>query len=291
MRLPKFEYFTPKTLKEALILLKEQGEGAHVMAGGTDIMVKMIHGRLKPKAIIALQEIDELNKIHFHSQEGLTIGATAKLVEVLSHPDIQSHYPALADAIKVMANIEVRNMGTVAGNLCNAAPSADTAPPLMTMGAEVILTSLNGDRRLPLNQFFKGPGITAMEHGEIMRSIFVPASPPRSGASYKRISARCGVDIAPASAGAMAIFHGEICSDVKVVLGAVAPIPLSAKRTEGLLRGKEWTQDLIQEAGYEAAEESMPISDCRASAEWRKKMVAVLTRRTLVEAHERSKKN
>ena len=291
MRLPKFEYFTPKTLNEALALLKEQEEGAYIMAGGTDIVVKMLHGRLRPKSVIALQEIDGINKISFSPQEGLTIGATARIVNILSHPDILQYYPALTDAVKVMANIEVRNMGTVVGNLCNAAPSADTAPPLITMGSVVVLTSLEGERRLSLDEFFKGPGITAMNQGEIMTSVFVPLPQPRSGGSYKRISARCGVDIAPASAGTMAVFRDEICSDVKLVLGAVAPIPLRAYRTENLLRGKQWTHELIQDAGYEAAEESMPISDCRASAEWRKKMVAVLTRRTLVEAYERSRKN
>jgi carbon-monoxide dehydrogenase medium subunit len=149
MRLPQFKYFAPKTLEAALSLLKEQGEGARVMAGGTDVMVKMTHGLLKPKAIIALQEIEGLNEIHFSAKEGLTIGATARLAEVASHPDILKHYPAIAHSVQVMANVEVRNMGTVAGNLCNAALSADSAPPL-AMEANVKLASLNGERLLPL---------------------------------------------------------------------------------------------------------------------------------------------
>ena len=152
-------------------------------------MVKMSAGRLKPTGIIALMGIEGLDGIRFHPKEGLTIGATARLSEVASHPDILNHYPALSHAVQVMANVEVRNMGTVAGNLCNAAPSADTAPPLIAMGAEVTLASLKGERRLPLDRFFKGPGLTAMEHGEIMTSIHVPPPPPKSGASYMRISA------------------------------------------------------------------------------------------------------
>ena len=150
MRLPQFEYFAPKTLEAALSLLKEQGEGARVMAGGTDVMVKMTHGLLKPKAIIALQEIEGLNEIRFSAKEGLTIGATARLAEVASHPDILKHYPALAHSVQVMANVEVRNMGTVAGNLCNAAPSADSAPPLIAMEAKVTLASLNGETAVAL---------------------------------------------------------------------------------------------------------------------------------------------
>lgn len=290
MRLPKFEYFAPKTLEAALSLLTEKGEGSHVLAGGTDVLVKMTHGRLKPKAIIGLQEIEGLNGIRFDAKEGLTMGASAKLGEVASHPDILKHYPALAHACQVMANVQVRNMGTVAGNLCNAAPSADNAPPLIAMAAEVTLASLKGERRLALDQFFKGPGLTAVEQGEIMTSIHVPAPVPQSGASYKRISARCGVDIAAVCVGASAVFDGDACKVARVVLGAVAPIPMRAPKVEALLQGPEWTDELIEKAGDQAAEEARPISDVRASAEWRKTMVAVLTRRALEEARERAGK-
>ncbi|MBI4965445.1 MAG: xanthine dehydrogenase family protein subunit M [Desulfomonile tiedjei] len=290
MRMPKFEYFAPTTLEAALKLLADRGEGAHLLAGGTDVLVKMNHGRLKPKAIIGIQGIDELNGVRFDAKEGLTIGATARLAEVASHPDVLNYYPALVNAILSMANVEVRNMGTVAGNLCNAAPSADSAPPLMTMGAEVTLVSLKGERRLPLNQFFKGPGITVMENGEIMTSIRVPAPPPKSGASYKRISCRCGVDIAAVGVGVMAVFNGKGCKEAGIVLGAVAPVPLRATKTEGLMKGQAWTKELIEQGGDQAAEEAKPITDVRATAEWRKRMVAVLTRRALEEAYERAKR-
>ena len=286
--MPKFEYFSPKTLEDALGLLAEKGEGTHLMAGGTDVMVKMSHGRLAPKAIIALQGIEGLNGIRFDPKEGLTIGASARLAEVASHPDVRSYYPALVNAIQSMANVEVRNMGTVAGNICNAAPSADTAPPLMTMGAEVTLVGLKGERRLSLDQFFKGPGLTAMEHGEIMTSIHVPIPPAKSGASYLRISCRCGVDIAAVGVGVMAEFNGKACKQVGIVLAAVAPVPLRATKTESIMKGQAWTRELIEQAGDQAAEEAKPISDVRASAEWRKRMVAVLTRRALEEAQERA---
>jgi CO/xanthine dehydrogenase FAD-binding subunit len=288
MRLPKFEYFAPKTLDAALGLLMEQGEGARVMAGGTDVMVKMTHGLLKPKAIISLYEIEGMNVIRFDAKKGLTIGATARLAEVASHPDVLAHYPALSEAILTMANCEVRNMGTVAGNLCNAAPSADTAPPLITMGAEVALASVNGERRLSLDQFFKGPGLTAIERGEVVTSIHVPPPPPKSGASYKRISARCGVDIAAVGVGVTAFFNGESCKQARIVLGAVAPVPMRATKTEEFMQGRAWTPELIEQGGEQAAEEAKPISDVRASAEWRKAMVEVLTRRALEEAHVRA---
>ena len=209
MGLPKFDYFAPKSLEAALSLMAEKGEGAHLFAGGTDLMVMMSRGRVKPKALIALQGIDGLNEIRFDPQNGLTIGATAHLADVASHPDILNNYPSLPTAILHMANVEVRNMGTVAGNLCNAAPSADTAPPLITMEAKVTLLSLNGERQLPLDDFFRGPGLTAIEHGEILTAIHVPPPPPGSGASYKRISARCGVDIAAGGVGVMCVLDGE----------------------------------------------------------------------------------
>ncbi|MCX5873255.1 MAG: xanthine dehydrogenase family protein subunit M [Deltaproteobacteria bacterium] len=288
MRLPKFEHFEPKTLETALSMLSEKGEGAYVMAGGTDIVVKMTHGRLKPNTIIGLQRIEGLNEIRFSAKEGLTIGATARLAQVASHPDILKHYPAFAYAAQVMANVQVRNMGTVAGNLCNAAPSAENAPPLMAMKAEVTVVGLKGERRIPLDQFFIGPGLTVMEHGEIMISIFVPSPEPKSGASYKRISARCGVDIAAVCAGAMVVLDGKVCKEARIVLGAVAPVPMRAIKAEGLITGQEWTHELIEKAAAQAAEESKPISDVRANADYRKKMVAVLTLRALEEAHERA---
>jgi xanthine dehydrogenase FAD-binding subunit len=289
MRLPKFDYFAPDTLEEALNLLKEKGEGTCVWAGGTDIVVQMLHGRFEAKAVVMLEGIEALYGIRFDPGEGLTIGATARLAEVTSHPDILKHYPSLAHAVSCMANCEVRNMGTVAGNLCNAAPSADTAPPLIVMNAEVTLASLNGERRLPVEDFFKGPGLTAMEHGEIMTSIHVPAPSSESGASYKRISARCGVDIAAVGVGVMAAFNGKGCNEARIVLGAVAPVPMRAPKTEALLQGKEWTQEIMERAGELAAEEAKPISDVRASADWRQRMVAVLTRRSLAEALDQAK--
>jgi len=291
MRLPKFEYFAPKTLEAALGLLAEKGVGVCVLAGGTDVVVKMTLGRLTPKAVIGLEGIDGLNGISFDSKKGLTIGATARLVEVAHHPEVLKHYPALAHAVQVMANVQVRNMGTVAGNLCNAAPSADTAPPLIVMGAEVTTASQKGERRLPLDQFFKGPGLTALEQGEIVTSITVPVPAAKSGASYHRISARCGVDIAAVGVGVMTLFEGETCKEAKIALGAVAAIPMRASKAENLVQGKKLTEELTVKAGDQAADEAKPITDVRASAEWRKQMVAVLTRRALVEAQERAKKS
>jgi CO/xanthine dehydrogenase FAD-binding subunit len=286
MTLPRFEYFAPESLTEALHLLLEKGDEACLFAGGTDLMVKMGHGLLKPKALIALKQIEGLDKISINSREGLTIGATALLADVASHPGILKSYPSVAYAAKKTANVQIRNMGTVVGNLCNAAPSADNAPMLIAMRGEAVLRSVKGERRVPLDQFFKGPGITVIEPGEIMTSVFVPLPPPQSGTSYKHLSARGKVDISAVCVGVMVTMEGTTCKEARIVLGAVAPVPMRALKTENLVRGKTLTEELIEEAGVQASNESHPISDVRSSADYRKRVVAVLTGRALQEARD-----
>lgn len=290
MGLAKFEYYAPSTIEEACCLLEEKGDDAMVMAGGTDLLVKIRHRRIRPKAVIGLKKIKGLNQISFDKKWGLIIGATALLADVATHLIILKKYPAIAYAAQETATVQIRNMGTVAGNLCNGAPSADNAPTLMAMGAEVTLASIKGERQPPLDQFFKGPGLTNMDQGEILTSVIVPLPPPFSGASYKHISARGKVDIPAVGIGAMVIMDGERCKEARIVLGAVAPIPMRAAKTEKLIKGNKLTQKLIERAGLQASKESKPITDVRATAEYRRKMVEVLTKRALLEAKRRALK-
>ena len=288
MRLPHFDYAAPTTVAEALRLLAEKGPGARVLAGGTDLIIRMRHGLVKPSAIIHLGGIAALRVITYKPETGLSIGAAATLAEVAGHPDIRRRYPAVASAAGETANVQVRNLGTVGGNLCNAAPSADNAPVLMALGAEMVLAGPQGERRVALEQFFKGPGQTVLEPGEILIAIQVPPPPPHSGASYQQVSARGRVDICAASVGAAVVFEGETCQDVRIFLGAVGPTPLRALLTEDLIRGKAWKPELIAQAGEKAAGEARPITDMRASADYRRQMVGVLTRRALLEAQKRA---
>ena len=290
MRLPHFDYAAPTTVAEALRLLAEKGPGAKVLAGGTDLIIRMRHGLVKPAAIIHLGGIAELKTITYKTKTGLAIGAAATLAAVAAHPDIRRRYPAVAYAANETANVQVRNLGTVGGNLCNAAPSADNAPALMALGAEMLLAGPQGTRRVALDQFFKGPGQTVLEPGEILTAIHVPPPPPHGGASYQQVSARGKVDICAASVGAAVVFEGDICREVRIVLGAVGPTPLRALQTEDLIRGKTWTPELIAQAGEQAAGEARPITDMRASADYRRQMVGVLTRRALLEAQKRAGK-
>lgn len=291
MSLTRFDYYAPETVEEALDLLQEQGQSAMVMAGGTDLLLKIRRGLVEDKAIVDLKKIGGINGISFEEGKGLTIGATALLSDVAHHPIIQEKYPAVAEAAQATANVQIRNMGTVAGNLCNAAPSADNAPTLLAMGAEVTLVGPGGQRTVPLGEFFKGPGLTAINQGEILTSIFVPAPPPGSGASYKYISARGKVDIAAVCVGVMLTLNGDQCEDARIALGAVAPVPLRAKKAEKIMKGSRITSDLLEKAGIEASQECKPITDMRATAEYRKKMVGVLTARAIDESSRRASKN
>jgi len=288
MTLPKFEYFAPQSLDEAQQLFSDKGEGAYLLAGGTDLLVKMNHGLLKPAAVIALKQIKGMDGITFDPKEGLKIGATALLSNVATHPDILKHYPAVAAAALETANVQIRNMGTVAGNLCNAAPSADNAPTLLAMNADVVIRGADGERRLPLDQFFKGPGQNALATGEILTAIHVPAPVAGSGVSYQHISARGKVDISAVCVGVMVNMAANDCKDVRIFLGAVGPIPMRALKAESLVRGKALTEEIIEAAGKAASDESQPITDVRSSEDYRKRMVAVLTRRALTEARDRA---
>ena len=288
MTLPKFEYFAPESLEEAQQLLLDKGEGAYLLAGGTDLLVKMNHDLLKPDSVIALKHIKGLEEITFDPKEGLKIGATALLANVAGHPDILKHYPAVAAAAKETANVQIRNMGTVAGNICNAAPSADNAPSLLAMNAEVVIIGAEGEKRLPLEQFFKGPGLNVLDSGEILTAILVPVPDSDSGVSYQHISARGKVDISAVCVGAMVHMERDICRDARIFLGAVAPVPMRALKAEAKVLGEQLTEEIIETAGIAAFEESQPITDVRSSAEYRKKMVAVLTRRALTEARDRA---
>ena len=288
MSLSRFNYHAPGSIGEACKLLKEQGDGAVIMAGGTDLLIKIQRGLLKAKTVVSLQEIESIREITFKKGKGLFIGAMARLTDVANHSTIKKEFPAVAEAALATANVQIRNMGTVVGNLCNAAPSADNAPVLIAMGAVVTLVSLDGERQVPLDDFFLGPGLMVMNEGEILASVFVPVPPPNTGVSYQHISARGKVDISAVGVGAMLTMKGETCQTARIVLGAVAPVPMRAVKTEKIIEGKQISKEILERAGVQASKECKPISDVRATAEYRKILVGVLTARAIDEASKRA---
>jgi len=284
MRFSHFDYHAPPTINEAIELLQAKGPGARVMAGGTDLLIKMRHAGLKLTDIISLKNIPGLDTITFDEKTGLTIGATALLADVAKHPDILKHYTTVALAARGTANVQVRNMGTVVGNLCNASPSADNAPTLLAMKSVIHIQGPNGARTLPLDQFFKGPGVTALEPFEIVTSIHTPVPPAHTGTAYLSLSARGKLDCTAVGAGVTLTVKEKVCADLRIFISACGPTAMRAGRAEEIIRGKELTADILDKAGVEASWETKPITDVRASADYRTKMVAVLTRRALRQA-------
>lgn len=289
MPLPKFDYQAPTSLKEAQVLLREHPR-AMVMAGGTDVLLQL--DQLRPPMVVSLRLVPDLDVLAFDAQEGLRIGALVTLNEVAALPGVRAHYPALAEAINAMATVQVRNRGTVVGNVCRASPCADTASPLVAYGACVVIATENGERTLSLDDFFLGPGETALKRGELVREVVVPCPKPLTGASYQRISARSEVDIAAASVAVLLQLGDDgDCVDARVVLGGVAPVPWRVKEAEQLLMAQALDEAVFSEAGKLAMEQAQPICDVRASIEWRREVVRVMTIRGLKQSITRARGN
>lgn len=272
-----FDYFSPQSLAEAGVILARYDGEARAVAGGTDLLLKMKAGRLAPKAVVNIKRIPELRGLSFDGQ--LRLGALTTLEELKNSTLIREHYPSLAEAARTMASVQIRNLATVGGNLCNAAPSADLAPILIALGAVARIAGPGGERCVPLDEFFLGPGRTVLAPGELLVGLDLP--PPEGSALYLKHSPREHMDIAVVGVGlALRLSEGR-CRFVRVVLGAVAPVPLRVRQVEEALLGHSLTSGLIQQAARLAAEAAQPIDDVRGSAWYRRRMVAVLVRRGL----------
>jgi len=287
MRLPKFEYLSPQTVQEACALLSQHGDKARILAGGTDLLNVMKEKIIKPEYIVGLKGINDLDYIEADG-DGVRIGALTTLTALGKSAVIREKFPCLADVPGKMATVQIRNMGTLGGNLCNAAPSADTAPILICLGARAKIVGPNGDRKVALEDFFTGPGETVLGDGEILTEIQVPNQPANTAGAYLKMS-RVAVDLAIVGVAAVITMDGDLCSDIKIALGAVAPTPIRAKKAEELLKGKKIDEGLIEEAGKIAAGEASPIDDIRGSAFYRTEIVNVFTKRAIRQALEQAK--
>lgn len=272
-----FEYFAPRTLPEAADLLARHGDQARAVAGGTDLLLKMKAGRLRPRVIVNLKRLAELRGLDFNGH--LTLGALTTLEALRRSPVIRRHYPALAEASASMASPQIRNLATVGGNLCNAAPSADLAPILLALDARARLAGPQGERRVPLDEFFTGPGRTVLQPGELLVALEVP--PPAGRALYLKLAPRQHMDIAVVGLGLRLQVEAGRCVQARLALGAVAPVPLRVPQAGAELEGSALTPERIARAAQLAAEAAQPIDDLRGSAWYRRRMVGVLARRGL----------
>jgi carbon-monoxide dehydrogenase medium subunit len=282
LRLQKFEYLEAKTIGDACSLLSSHGRDARLLAGGTDLLVSMKKREINPKFLIDIKHIPELEYIRLHG-EFLKIGALTKLNDIETSPFVLERFPLLASACHQIGTPQIRNLGTMGGNLANASPSADTAPSLIGLGAKVKIVGLNGERIIPLEDFFVGPGESVLQWGEMLAEILVPCPSGLQKGVYLKLPARTAIDIASVGVAVIVTFDSKSNKilDIKIVLGAVAPTPMRAHKAEDSLRGKVIGEQFIKKAAQTAAEEAKPISDIRGSASYRKQMVKVLTERAL----------
>jgi len=289
-RLPPFEYHSPASVAKALSLLTKLGNKARVIAGGTDLLLAMKKRAVVPVYLVNIKGIKALKGISYNNKQGLKIGALVTCAELERSLLIKEKAPALWDAAYVMASPQVRTLATIGGNLCSAVPSADTAPPLIAMGAEAVIAGPKGERVVKVEKLFKGPAESKVGRNEILLYILVPKQPERSGAAYLKLMRRAALDLALVGVAACVSLEadGKTCKDVRIALGAVAPTPMRAPMAEALLSKNEITADLAEQAGKVAGTICSPITDVRASQGYRCSMVEVLTKRAVMEAFARA---
>jgi CO/xanthine dehydrogenase FAD-binding subunit len=302
-----FDYLKPQTLQEALHLLDQHGEKSKLVAGGTDVMVMIKKGNLSPEVVVSLRGISGLD--HLLCENGaLRIGAMVTHRAVEKSERIRKEYSALSDAVDVLGTVQVRNVATIAGNICTAAPSGDTAPPLLVLGARVKLLSPEGQRTIPLEEFFKGPGETVVKDGEILTELLVPKPLPHTGSAYWKHKRRGALDLPMLGVSVLlslnkdriscgellrarspvsSIFHALekddlVCNEVRIALGVAGPTPMRAFKAESLLRGRKISDGLLDEVAETASEEARPRDSIRGEAWYRKEMVKVFVKRMAV---------
>ena len=284
-RTEPFDFYQPATIAEASRLLKENGPGGRFLAGGTDLVIAMKEKGLLPKYIVDLKRVPGLTGIRENSDGSITIGALTTMYAIETSALIKKKYPFLAQSAAEVGSIQIRNRATIGGNTANSSPSADTAPVLIALSATAKIAGAAGERTVPLEEFFRGPGQNVMSADEILTEITIPKTGAQWVGDYIKFSPRDMMDLAYVGvAVAYNLGSDKKCSGVRIVLGAVAPIPIRAKNSEALLEGKVLTEELAEQVGAEAARESKPISDVRSSADYRRAMVGVMTKRALLNA-------
>jgi carbon-monoxide dehydrogenase medium subunit len=284
----RFELAIPDSVEACLAVLAQRGPEAKLLAGGTDLLPQLKNHLLNPAYVVDLSGVRDLRVLEGEARRGFRIGAAVSARELEVHPGVCAAYPALAESGALVGSIQVRNLATIGGNMCNAAPSADMAPPLVALEAEAIIAGPTGRRRVPMGDFFTGVRQTVLGPDELLVEFAVPALPPRSGGSYMRHTPRRELDIAVVGVASQVTLTDGVCGKARIALAAVAPTPLRATAAEQALEGQPLTPQAITRAAELAVQAARPIDDQRGSAEFRRHLVRVLTRRTLAVALERA---
>lgn len=282
-----FEYFEPRTIEETVSLLAAHEGKAKLIAGGTDLLVWMKMGRVQPESLINISRVPALR--HLSTEKGLRFGALTCFRELEKDGRVKQKYTALFEAARSVTSVQIKNMGTLGGNLCNASPAADSAPPLIAFGAKVRLVEVQRERVVPLEGFFVGNGVTCLSPRELLMEVHVPEPSGPVGSAFIKMG-RVAADLAKISIAAMVVREGDVCKDCGIAMGGVAKTPFRLKRTEEVLRGKPLDRELVAKACQEGSEEIQPRSR-RSTAFYKREVTKALIRDALGLAWERAGEN
>jgi carbon-monoxide dehydrogenase medium subunit len=284
---PAFEYVRPNTIPEAIALLQQHGEDAKILSGGQSLIPMMKLRIVRPSYLIDINRISGLSHI---KEEGgfLKIGGLTREAELESSPLIHAKYPILVDTAHVIADPQVRNLATVAGNLAHGDPANDHPATMLALGAQVVATGPQGERIIPIEEFFLSLFTTALQPGEILTEIRVPVPLARSGGAYFKLERKVGDFATAAVAAQVTVDANDAVQKVGVALTNVGPTPIKAKKAEDFLRGKKLDEANIRQAAQLAADDAQPSSDLRGPAEYKKGLVKELAKRALLRAAERA---
>lgn len=288
-----FDYATPQSVADAVVLLNEHGENALVLAGGTDLIVQLRENRRRAEVVVDIKGISEANELSYDVSTGLTIGAAVPCYRIYGDAAIAAAYPGLMDATSLVGGTGIQGRASLGGNLCNGSPAGDTIPPMIVLGGVARIAGPDGTREVAVEDFCTAPGRTVLANGEFLISLHFPTPEPHSGAYYLRFIPRNEMDIAVVGVGVSVVLsddHSRFVS-ARIALAAVAPTPLFVREAGGALAGQAVSDESIQKASEIARAAARPISDMRGTAEYRTHLTGVLTRRVLNGAVQRAKES
>ena len=286
-----FDYATPESVADAVVMLSDHGKNACVLAGGTDLIVQLRENRRRTDLVVDVKKIAELNALSCNAATGLTIGAAVPCYRIYGDAEIAAAYPGLMDAARLVGGTGIQGRASLGGNLCNASPAGDTIPPMIVLSGEAEIAGPNGTRKVAVEDFCTAPGRTVLGDGEFLVSLHFPAPAPNSGAFYRRFIPRNEMDIAVVGVGASVVLSEDKSTFVsaRIAVGAVAPTPLFVREAGDALAGQAVSDESIRRAADLARDAARPISDMRGTAEYRKHLTSVLTRRVVEGAVQRAK--
>ncbi len=285
----EFSYEAPSTIEQAVGLLAAGRDGARALCGGTDLLIQMRMGVRSPARLVDIKGIPELRRISFDAKTGLKLGAAVPCIEIFENSLMGKHYPGLTEAAHLIGSTQIQSRASVGGNLCNGSPAADSVPALIALRAIAHAAGPKGARDVPVENFVTAPGQTVLQPGELLVELRVPPPVPHSADCYLRMIPRNEMDIAIVGVGSAVTMDGDRCVAARIALGAVGPTQILASKAAESLIGKKLDAATIENAAKLAIEASKPIDDMRGTAEYRRHIVGVLTRRTLQGAAERAR--